>query len=81
MFSNETLVEGFGLVAGLAEASLHDPELASMQAELQALKAEVDTTTSCLSESMWDSVEDDDLRFMFHIKAGPFCVCRLTDPV
>ena len=74
MFSNETLLEGMGLVSGLAEAGLEDPELASMQAELKALKAEVDSTTAGLTDAMWDSVDDDDLRFIFTVQAGFCCI-------
>ena len=78
IFSNETLVEGMGLVAGLSGAALEDPDLASTQAELKALKAEVDVATSSLTDAMWDDVDDSDLQFILKVQAGLRGMCRLT---
>ena len=72
IFSNATLAEGLSLVAGMAELSSagEDMELAVMQAELQALKQEVDCATVTLSDAAWDEVEDDDLRLILNVQAG-----------
>ena len=70
LFSNATLAEGMGLVAGVVEASVLDPELQAMEAELKALKQEVDDAACGLTDAMWDDVNDDDLRFILHIQAG-----------
>ena len=71
LFSNATLAEGLGLVAGLGDvSSVADPEIAAMEAELKALKEEVEMTTSGLSDAMWDDVNDDDLRFIMCVQAG-----------
>ena len=72
VFSSSTLAEGMGLIAGIAElaGSIQDPELLAMEAELKALKEEVNIATSGLTEAAWDDVGDDDLRFILQVEAG-----------